>query len=308
MLAIQKAIKKIIERYIVNMLPLQAAASAGDTIIQVASTRRLTPGEVIVIYNKPSATVQAEGESHAVTEILGISTLKIDNPLVSSYPLANSYIEKLIGYEPGNETFLEAVYIGEPDPIPRYPAITINAKNRTSEWLTLESTSEKYNIDITVMVTAADYESQYELMHAYVKAIECSLFRSFYPLVEPFDEGELAEDVNATDTIFRTTSDSQIFGCGRLGWIWFESYDFLRENRIKQYLGNGVYETMMPLGKDFIAGDKIIRPHRHIYNTLPATTTYGTINKGSMIKAAQINYQCTEEVRRYVNYIDSLTF
>lgn len=308
MLALQKAIKKIIERYIAKMIPLTSAVSAGATTIEVASTRRLVPGEHIVVYHKPSATVQAEGEVQTINAILGLGSIEIEEPLVSGYPAENSYVEKIIGFESGNQTFLEAVYLGEPQVIPRYPAITINAKSTNTEWLTLESVSHKYEIDITVYVTAADYESQYELMHAYVEAIRCSLFRSFYPLVEPYDEAVLAEAVSHTDTTFRIVDDVDFLGCAPLGWIWFESYDFLRCNRVRRYLGNGVYETIMPIGKDFSAGDKVVRPHRHFYNTLPASVRWGIINKDTMLQAAVISFVAQEESRIYVPYIDPLTF
>ena len=180
MLDIQKAIKKVIERFVVNMIPLQAPAVAGSTTVQVDTTRRFCPGDAVVVYNKPSALVQAEGEVHIIDGITDRTTMELETSLVSNFATANSFVEKLIGFESGNEAFLEAVYIGDPAVIPRYPAITIDAKTRTSEWLTLESTSEQFDIDISVYVQASDFESQYELMHAYVQGIEKALFRSFY--------------------------------------------------------------------------------------------------------------------------------
>ncbi len=307
MLDVLKAIKKVIERFIVNMIPLRAVANAGDTIISVQTARRFCPGEAVVIYNKPSAKVQAEGEVHIIKNFIDNKTLELETPIVASFPLANSFMEKLIGFETGNEQFLEAVYIGDPTVIPRYPAITINANSRSSEWLTLESTSETYDIDISVYVQASDFESQYELMHAYVKGIEDSLFRSFYPLVEPFDKTTLAEATTASDTTIKIVDDD-FFNCHKLGWVWFESFDFLRSNTLKRFLGSGVYELMLPVGADFAAGDSVIRPHRHIYNTLPHSTKYGTVNKDTMLKAAVISYKCSEEVRRFTPFIDPLSF
>lgn len=307
MLDIQKAIKKIIEKFIVNKIPLSEAASVGSTTVKVLSTRRFCVGEGVVVYNKPSATVQAQGEVHTITDIVDRNTITIDSALVDSYTLSNSFVEKLIGFETGNQQFLDGVYIGDPAVIPRYPAITIDAKSRSSEWLTLESTSEKYDIDITVYVQAADFEAQYEMMHAYVKAIESSLFRSFYPLVEPYDVTTLATDVGPDDTVIQV-SDGDFLTCPVLSWIWIESVDFLRPNRVKRILSSNVFELQFPTGQEFSAGDTIIRPHRHIYNTLPHSTQYGTVNKDTMLKAAVISYKAQEEVRRYVPFIDPMTF
>lgn len=306
MLDILKSIKLVIEKFVVNMTPLLSDVSAGDTIFGVASTRRYCPGDHIVVYSKPSASIQAEGEVHAIVSIHDNNIIEIDAPLVSGYDASYSYVEKLIGFETGNQQFLEAVYIGEPDVIPRFPAITVDGKSRSSEWLTLESTSETYEIDITVYVQAADYESQFELMQTYVKNIERSLFRTFYPLVRPYDVTTLVESVSATSNLIRITDESLLTCLG--GWIWLESWDFLRFNRVLESLGNGVYRLLTAVGEDFAAGDKIIRPRRHIYNTLPHSTRYGTVNKGSMLKAAVISYKVQEEVRRFVPFIDPLTF
>jgi len=305
MLYIQKAIKKVIERFIVNMIPTTDNLSIGATTIPVESSRRYEPYNTIVIYNKPSSNVQAEGEVHKIIDIPNRNSIVIDNPLVENYPLTNTYVEKMIGYESGNESFLEAVYIGNPAVIPRYPAITIDSSSRSSEWMTLESTSETYNLEITVYVTEADYQTQYELMHAYVKGIENALFRSFYPLVEPYDITTLAENMGEFDTQMKVTDDS-VLSCE--GWIWFESYDFLRVNKIKEYLGNNVYRLAFPASRNFESGDNVIKPRRHVYNTLPASTKYGTVNKDTILKAATISYTVQEEVRRYTPMIDPLTF
>ena len=304
MLDILKAIKKIIDRYIVNMTPLNAGLSKGDTVLSIASTRRYCPGDHVVVYHRP-ASGQSEGEVHEVTEIIDNQTMTIKEGLTTDFPVTNSFVEKLLGFETGNQQFLEASYIGDPSVVIKFPCITINGTQRTSEWLTLESTSEKYEIEITVYVTAADYESQFELMHYYTKAIENSLFRSLYPLVEPYDKTTLVEDVDPSDTLIRV-SNQNLLRCA--GWIFLESYDFLRANRIKNDLGNGVYELIRPAGRDFSAGDSIIWPHRHIYNSLPHSTQYGYVNKDGMLKASRISMKLEEEVRRHVNYIDPLTF
>jgi len=169
----------------------------------------------------------------------------------------------------------------------------------------LESTSETYELDITVYVTQADYQLQYEMMMAYVKAIENSLFRSFYPLVQPYDLTTLAEDASEFDTEIKVASDS-VLPCE--GWIWLESYDFLRVNKIEEYLGSNVYRLAFPVSRDFEVGDNVIKPRRHIYNTLPVSTQYETVGKDTLLEAAIISYQAQEEVRRHVPFIDPLTF
>jgi hypothetical protein len=305
MLPLLESIKTIIERYIVGLTPLTAQANIGDTTITVASTRRLCVGDDIVIFNKPNATTQAEGEVKKIETILNRSLFTVNEPMAAIYPVGTSYTEKLIGYTGGDPRFLEAVYIGDPAVIPRYPAITIDGKSRSSKWMTIESTQEDYEIEITLYIDSADYESQMKLMYNWVKQIEQALFRSFYPLIDPYELGILEEDAQPSDDTIRLT-DHSINEC-ILGTIFLESYDRTMPNYIRSYLGNGVYQLVRPVQFHFSAGDKVIRPGRHVFNTLPYSTRYGTINKGSMLKAAVISYRASEEVKRLNPYIDPLT-
>lgn len=300
MFEIQQAIKKIIERFIVNKTPITEALSVGQTVIPLASSRRYQCGDLVIIFNKPSMEEKAEGEVHTIVNIPDNNHITIDKGLIEVYTLANSFVEKMVG-----GTFLEAVYIGDPEVIPQFPAITVDAKSKSNSWLTLESTSEEFTIDITVYVEASQFDLQYELMHRYTKAIETALFRSFYPLVKPFDQTTLAEDVSSGSTLIKITDEDMLL-CRGGGWFWLESYDFLRSNRVKQSLGNGVYELIIPVSRDFKKDDLVIFPGRHIYNSLPAQIQYGTINKGTTLKASIINFTCSEEKRRFIPFIDSL--
>lgn len=298
---IQRAIRKIIERFIVNKTPLTSALSAGNTTISLESSRRYQCEDEVVIFNKPSMDEKAEGEVHKIIDIPNRNSIVIDGPLIESYTKTNSFVEKMIG-----GTFLDGVYLGDPEVIMQFPAITIAAKSKSNSWLTLESTTAEYAIDITVYTEATDHERAEDIMHAYADAIELGLFRSFYPLVKPFDRTTLVEPASVGDTIIKLEDEDMLL-CGSSSWIWLESYDFLRFNAVKQSLGNGEYELLHGLTANFEKGDFVIRPRRHIYNSLPAQIQYGTVNKGTMLKAAVISYTAHEEIRRYVPYVDSLS-
>jgi len=305
-LAIQKAYRKVISRYIVNERELTSAASIGDTNISITSSRRFVLGDKVAVID------QATGDAEIVVicAIPDKQTITVETELIGGYPVTGnasttSIIRKLLGYESGIEAFIQSIYLGDPEVISHYPAITIDLKSRDSEWITLESTKESYTIDISVYVEAADYEAQYELMHRYANAIEQALFRSFYPLVDPYTAGVLAEDVAPDDIIISITEDDKFVCTGN--WIWLESVDYLRYNRLSKYLGNGVYELTHPPGRPFSAGDAVITPSRHIYNTLPASTRFGTVNKGTMLKAAVIKVVASEEVWRHQPFVDPLT-
>lgn len=306
MLQILKAIKRIIEKFIVNKTSLCDSVAAGATIIPLCSTRRFMIGDVVVIYNQAPNDKDPEGEVHVISDIPNNRSLVIDTPLVDDYPESYSYVSKLIGFESGTETWIDGVYLGDPAVIPRYPAITINGSNRSAEWMTLESIKETYDIDITVYVEAAHFEHQMELMYTYAKAIENSLFRTFYPLVEPYDYATILDTVQPSDTIVHI-DNLNFFNCG-FGWIFLESYDYLIENKVVAELGNGTYELVHAAGACFEIGSKLIRPRRHIFNTLPKGTQYGTVNKDTMLKAAKISYEVSEERLLRTPFVDPLTF
>lgn len=299
-------IKRIIERYIINMTPLSMAVNAGETFVPLTRTRRYQYGDTVVIYNRPAELNQPEGEVHNVLQVCE-GGLIIDSPLVGSYPLDNSYVEKMVGYEQGNEAWFDAVYIGDPDGILRYPAITINGVSRSSEWITLSSTKETYDIDITVYVTQADYELQMEMMYACVKQIESALFRSLYPLIEPYTTATLVEPLSAGSYEVKVDNEN-LYYCMGSHWIFLESNDYLKPNYLVGDLGSGVYRLQFPACVDFEVGDTLILPGRHFFNALPKGTQYGSVHKGSMLKAAKISFRVEEEVWRYVPFADPLTF
>lgn len=306
--AIQETYRKIIARYIVNERDVTADLVIGDTSISVSTTRRFSAGDRIVIIDL--ATNLAEVAD--INLVADRRTLDLEEPIIANYSAANCVIRKLLGARQGVESFIHGIYLGDPPVISHYPAITIDMKSRSSEWMTLESTKETYNVDITVYVEAAHYQDQYKMMHVYMDQIEQAFFRSFYPLVEPYTTATLANDIDPEDTIFRIVTDpyqGDAFRCATGGWIWFESLDFLRFNRIKRYLGNGVYEVARPIAQQFSSGDVVISPRRHIFNQLPEQTRYGTVNKeGTMLKAGVCSIKCEEEVLRRIPFKDPLTF
>lgn len=303
MLQLQEAIKKIVERYIVNLVPFSEAVPARSTTIPVLSSGRFKKCDDVVIYNQAALDATGEAEIRTINCLPDRNTVELDVALLDAYPANTSFIQKLIGGK-----FIEGIYLGEPAKISHYPAITINATKKSNEWFTLSSTSETFQIDITIFTLADDYEASYRLMHTYAKKIETALFRSLYPLVEPFDTAILAEAVGPTDTVIRVT-DFQDLVNHLTGFVFLESWDNLRSNRIRQILDAGVFELARPIGGDFAAGDKVIQPGRHFYNAFPRGIQFGTINQESAVfKAAVISYMAQEEVKRYTPFLDPLTF
>jgi len=303
MLDIQKALKKVIEKFIVNQLALTADVNDGDSTISVASSRRFVVGDTIFIGNP----VTGAGEWNTICRVPDNLSVTLEDPVGDDYNVQDNIVRKLHGIEAASRQSLKGVYLGNPNVIQSFPAITVNARRSSAEPFTLESVTEKFEIEIGVYIMAADYELQYELMQVYAKAIQNALFRTLYPLVEPFGLTTLAEPVVPSDTTIKLV-DETILQCN-VGWIFLESADALRPNKPINYQGNGVYQLAIAVGKDFAAGDKVIIPHRHIYNALPRGTEYGAVNsQKGLLEAAIISWSGDEERRIHVPYRDPLTF
>jgi hypothetical protein len=303
MLELQEAILKIVRRYIVNITPITEAVSAGATEIPVQTSRRYQDCEQVAIYNQDVLDATGEGEVRQITCLPDGNTIRVSEALVDSYTANDSFVQKLVGGR-----FVQGIYLGDPAKISHYPAITINGRKKENEWFTLESTSETFSIDVSIFTLADDYEQSYRLMHVYAKKIESALFRSLFPLVEPYQTATLAEPVVPTDTVIRINDWESIIS-GIPGWLWLESWDYTRSNRIKRILSAGVFELTFPVGREFSVGDKIIWPGRHFYNAFPRGIEFGTINQESAVfKAAVISYMAQEEVKRGGPFKDPLDF
>lgn len=300
MLQLVEAIQRIIKRYLLSTITLTYDVPSGAVILPIVSARKYECGDQILI--KDNALQLAELRS--ITDIPDRNTITINHALDGSYNIDSCEIVKVI-----NGAQIQGVYIGSPSKISHYPAIAIEPVSKTNKPFTLESTTEEFSLNIYGYDEAGDYEESMRGIMAIMRTIETSLFRSLYPLVEPYDVAFLAEEVDSGDTIFRIDDEDMLI-CGQAGWIWFESVDYLRFNKVKNPLGNGVYELHRSVGRPFSVGDKVIRPRRHFYNAFPKSIEFGTINaQTAVFKAAKLSYTCNEEVIRFRNpYASPLTF
>lgn len=287
MLELLRSLKKIIERKVVNIQTIRSNLSVGDTTIPVKSAKRFEPCSEIVIYRDG----EEDGELHTIDSIVDYRTITVTEPVLENYSTSNTKVQNLIN---GNN-WIRGVYIGDPPVIPRYPAITIYGNSRSSEWLTLESTSEKYDVSISVYIEAAFYDKGFEYVLNLTKAIERTLYFNMYPLTNPFYTTVLTNDVSDTDTVIRVEDDTlnQL-----IAWFFIENDKYTKHAKPKCYLGNGVIELVAPIGVPFSAGDEVIFPGRHFYECRPQSTEYGNIVKNSLLWGSRISYFATEEALR----------
>lgn len=297
MLGLLNSLRLTIERYVVGRVSLTAHAHAGDTVLTLATTRRMQRGDSIAVLTKPAANEQSVAEIRTVASVPTLTTIVLDSPLTQSYPAETSAVEKTAFGQ-----FIDGIYVGDPARIPAFPAITIEAAGKTSASLTLQSDRREYEIEIMVYADGGDYDSGYRAMIHYAEQIEQSLFRNVIPLVAPYDLRRLTEDVSASDDLIRLSDpDPAYFGylpCGAT--VFFESTSRREPNRIRENVGNdpNVYQLVRPVGVDYSAGDAVIRPLRGFYDSRLTSIEYGTVNKGQALKAARLRFVTVEQVNR----------
>ncbi len=294
-----KALKRIIERKVVNIQPLRADISAGDTIIPVRSAKRFEEenGQVAIYRDG-----EQYGEPHSIYRIIDYHTIELEEPVAEDYSSSVGLVQNLIG----GENWVRAIYVGDPPVIGRYPAITIAGVNKSNEWMTIDSTKDRFNVDISVYIEAGDYEKGYEYVLNLTKSIEETLFNNFYPLVDPFCTTTLLEDVSDTDTVIRVENDRMDI-MRRFLWFWLENDQHTQFSSPARYRDNGVIELRTPIGVAFSAGDDVIFPARHFFDTRPESTDFGNVVKGeSLLWGSRIHYFAVEEKLRHNPFYEAL--
>jgi len=203
-----------------------------------------------------------------------------------------------------NEQFVQGIYIGEPDVITRYPAITVNGISRSSEWLTLESTKERYQIEVTVYVKDSTHEQSYRFCMAMADEIQKGLKYNITPLISDYDITSLTQDIAVGDTTIYV-ADRSLFNNHRRVMIEdpFESH----ENWVTTWFDEAEDPSQGALRlKDcvpyaFSASDTtIVVPNRFIFNSWPDNIQYGSIHKGELLKAAKISWFAEEEEMQHL--------
>jgi hypothetical protein len=291
MLGVLRSLRDTVLRFGMNSQLLAADAIIATKTITVVSTRRFFEGDQIVIRNDVS------GEIRVIDKIIDGSTMTITEDLIMTWTVAEgSKVEKAFG-----DQYLKRVYLGDPDVIPDYPAITITADNRDENWWTINSTTAKWNCTISVLYLDDGLERTYESMLEMTASIEKALWANRFPVFDTLVDTTLTADASAGDTILSVT-DTSGMNKGHLGIL--EDYDYTDHITVNNIVNATTFETLHPIPFDVSAsrGGVVLIPSRWVMWTYPPGTTYGYIHKGSMLKAAQIKWFAQEEIVRLNDY------
>ena len=219
------SVRRIIHKWVDTATPVTVDINVGDQEITVHSARRFEVGDQVMlrdasVYETGLIVDSIDIDNDTDIHIITFTTDVLNNWTVSQ----NTQLVKTV-----YEQFVQGIYMGEPDVIPRYPAITVNGVTRSSEWLTLESSTERYEIEIGVYVQDSTQEEGYRFLLNLIDTIQLGLKRNIIPLVNDYSLTSLAEDAAVGDINVKILNSSILEGDRQI--LFENEYDF-QENFI----------------------------------------------------------------------------
>lgn len=280
------SIRRIIYKWVNTVTSITSNVNIGDTVINVTSMHRFQVGDQVMlknetVYETSLNIAEVDREAKTITLSRAVSNAW----LVSD----NTVLIKTIG-----EQFVQGIYIGDPDVIVKYPAITVNGINRKSEWLTLESTKETYDLEIGVFVKDSTHEKGYRFLMQMTDTIQKGLKMNIFPIPNDWDIISLTADANEGDLTMTVEDNS---GFNDYPRFIIENAEVHQDNWVTQIDEDGVtVQLQEPIITDFDKDNtSVILPHRYIYNSWPSDIAYGKIHKGELLKASTIKWFGEEE-------------
>ena len=292
------ALRRIISRWVETITPITSNVSPGDTILHVDSSVRFKEGDEVMIEGP------LDGEPNLVIEeIIDYQTIKLATPVANQWLTSeNMCLRKLI-----NGMYVEGIYIGNPEVIPQYPAITINGTTVDSEWMTLDSTKERYEVELSIHVEDATQEDGYRFLLKLTKAIVEGLKSKVAPLINDYDMTAITQDIEPGDEVIEV-ADAHVFNTPFTtntdeypkeseARVIIEDKWKSEETRVQDILSANHVNVLPFLCNSFKVENNAvaIRPKRFIYNSWPHHTDIGKSEKNTLLQTAVIRWFAEEE-------------
>lgn len=287
MIEFLESVRRTIYRWVNTTAPLTADTPYGSVTVKVPSSRRFRVGDEVAIHDG------ANGEPGLrIKDIPDDNTIILENPVkvITGWRVSsNSMITKTYDGQ-----FVQALYIGEPDVIPAYPAITIFGQKRTSEWFTLGTTKERYTLQIAIYAQNDNTEAAYRTVMQLANIIQLGLKKNFYPLIGPYEVVNIIADVEGGDEFIKV-ADSSKFACEDK--IVLENIYQAEELRVAGIIDATTIQVWPNPYNNYKVSDqaKVIRLSRFAYNSWPTDIDYGFKYKGSLLHAASITWFAEEQ-------------
>ena len=293
MIPILEGVRNVINKWVNTNTFLTKDATPGDTILHVQSAHRFQEGDQIRI-EKRTADGRWQGETPMyVTQVISGTQLRVADPVKFTWEVSlDSSVQKTFDMQT-----IQGIYLGEPENIPRYPAIVISGKSRSSEFLTIDSTKEEWDCDLTVYTKTSTQEQGYRNNSEITDTAIYGLKRNIYPLVEPFSVYAILSTVKPGDQFIKVSDTSWFEERGQIQRVVIEDEQKQAEIWVYGVIDSTTLRVAPVTGCEFLLKDnpQLRVVERFIYNSWPRNTTYGEVYKGTLLKASKINWFAQEE-------------
>jgi hypothetical protein len=279
------SLRKIIQRWVTTESLITSDVDNGDVVFHVVSSTRFLVGDEVLLtdgdeYEYPFTVVsKPDNESIEVDRAVSQGSWKVSDGV----KVAKSMRGRIV----------QGIYMGDPPVIPRYPAVVVNGKSKSSEWSSLETTMETYDIDISCYIQDDTQEDGYRSLLYLAKTIETGLKRNLFPLVGERSHSDVVSSVARNDTIIHVNSTD---GIVRHQFILLEDRFKAEDVRVDEVIDSTHIRLKTGAANPYpIEYDpRIIIVDRFLHNTWPKSIDFGFVSKDTLLKAARISWKGEE--------------
>jgi hypothetical protein len=274
------SLRKIINRWVNTEAVLIEDVEVGDVIVKVRNALRFREGDEVMLTNG----TQYEHPLY-VNHITDETTVELSAPVQFAWSVSSgSMLKKSIAGK-----LVQGIYLGDPNTIPRFPAVTVVGESKNSQWNTLESTNETYEVSISCYVEDSTLEDGYRALMRLTNLIEIGLKRNMFPLVGEKSHADLIQPVASGDLYLKVNSTDKI----KAGQMLVLEDQFAAENVIvKSILDDTTIELRQAAYYNYaLANDpRAIVVSRFLYKCWPKSISYGFVHKDTLLKASKISW------------------
>jgi hypothetical protein len=289
------SLKKIIYRWLNTETAITENLPSGSNLIKVDRSTRFMPGDEVTI------TDGKEFEFPLVIDsIIDQNNILLKNETKFSWSSANAYIKKTIAGQ-----LIQGIYVGDVSSIPKFPAVLINGSSKTSEWTTLESTTEKYEISITCYVESATQEDGYRSLLRMSNIIERGLKRNVFPVVGEIGPIDVIDSIDVGD-YFIMVDDTD--GMVKNQLLIIEDKFTAEDVSIEEVIDSQTIKLHKKVFNDYpiINDPRVLIVSRFLYNCWPKTISYTTVQKDTLLKGATISWTAEEiQLQGRIGWVDT---
>lgn len=274
------SLRKIINRWVNTEAVLTEDVEVGDVIVKVRNALRFREGDEVMLTNG----TQYEHPLY-VNHVTDETTVELSSPVKFAWSVSSgSMLKKSIAGK-----LVQGIYLGDPNTIPRFPAVTVVGESKNSQWNTLESTNETYEVSISCYIEDSTLEDGYRALMRLTNLIETGLKRNMFPLVGEKSHADLIQPVASGDLYLKVNSTEKI----KSGQMLILEDQFAAENVIvKSILDETTIELRQAAYYNYaLANDpRAIVVSRFLYKCWPKSISYGFVHKDTLLKASKISW------------------